>query len=162
MNPQTPVIVSCGAVCIRPAQKTDLSRVAAIEQSSFETVCRFSVRRLKYLLGCSTAINLVADRANTVVGFLLLLIRRQRHTRTGRIYDLAVDPDYRGMGTGKLLLEEAINTCRRLDIRDIRLEVACTNTAAIRMYEEHGFATICTLAAYYGANCDGLRMRLLL
>ena len=53
--------------------------------------------------------------------------------------NVAVHPDYRQMGIGRRLLEEAIDYIEHLSGRDILLQVRHHNSAAIRLYEALGF-----------------------
>lgn len=48
-------------------------------------------------------------------------------------------PEFRGLGTGKLVLEEIKSLARRLDINALHLEVARDNEHARRLYQAAGF-----------------------
>ena len=56
--------------------------------------------------------------------------------------NVAVHPDYRQMGIGRRLLEEAIDYIEHLSGRDILLQVRHRNSAAIRFYEALGFKRV--------------------
>ena len=52
-----------------------------------------------------------------------------------------IDPDYRGMGLGSLLIEEALAWARENPmLRRVHLYVMIRNEAAARLYQRHGFA----------------------
>lgn len=57
----------------------------------------------------------------------------------GWIMDIVVQPEYRGKGTGKALLEAAENYCRRQEIPYLGLAVSSHNVKALRLYENFGF-----------------------
>jgi hypothetical protein len=56
--------------------------------------------------------------------------------------NVAVHPDFRRMGIGRQLLEEAVDYIKHLQGRDILLQVRLHNSAAIRLYESLGFNTL--------------------
>ncbi len=53
---------------------------------------------------------------------------------------LAVCPDYRGRGTGRILVEEALELARRGGKKAVRLDTLESNLPAQRLYEKAGFA----------------------
>ena len=55
------------------------------------------------------------------------------------VHDLAVDPEFRGRGVGKLLLSEAEKTARELGCCKLTLEVLEFNERAMRTYKSFGF-----------------------
>lgn len=55
---------------------------------------------------------------------------------------LVVDPDARGQGFGRRLLEACIRRARDEGCRGMRLDVVATNLAAISLYEREGFVPI--------------------
>jgi putative acetyltransferase len=64
-----------------------------------------------------------------------------KHDRDG-VYELtkmAVTPDARGLGIGRLLLDAALRLYRTLDGRELYLESSRPLTTAIAMYERSGF-----------------------
>lgn len=76
------------------------------------------------------------DAARCAVGTVAL-----RHAGDG-VYELtkmAVDPDLRGAGIGRALLDAAIEVYRGLDGRELYLESSSVLEAALRMYESAGF-----------------------
>jgi ribosomal protein S18 acetylase RimI-like enzyme len=65
--------------------------------------------------------------------------------RTGMIQNLAVLPDYRGLGLGKVLLQAALCGFRAADLVAAQLEVCARNGPAVRLYHSAGFVTRKTL-----------------
>lgn len=63
--------------------------------------------------------------------------------------DIAVAPEARGKGLGKILLRELIDEARRRSAVHIVLEVRAGNDGAIGLYEAHGFQKIAIRRGYY-------------
>ena len=55
------------------------------------------------------------------------------------VHDLAVQPEYRGRGVGRLLLEEIERRARARGSSKLTLEVHSTNEGAMRLYRRFGF-----------------------
>lgn len=58
------------------------------------------------------------------------------------LHMLVVDPDARGQGLGRQLLENCIRRARDEGCRGMRLDVVATNLSAISLYEQEGFVRI--------------------
>lgn len=64
--------------------------------------------------------------------------RKNRHK--GRILSMYVQPERRGQGAGKALLQEVITQAKRLaGVEQLHLSVVTTNTAACSLYHAMGF-----------------------
>ena len=57
----------------------------------------------------------------------------------GQITNVAVMPEYRGLGLGNLLMEELIRVGEDLSMIGITLEVKISNYKAQKLYTKHGF-----------------------
>ncbi|SHF36586.1 Ribosomal protein S18 acetylase RimI [Microbulbifer donghaiensis] len=141
---------------IRPAAPADVPALHVLEQACFEGD-RLSRRRLRHWVGAENRVFLVAERAEQLLGYVLVLLRRG--TRLARLYSLAVGPAGRGQGIGKALLvtaEEASSQSGRLFMR---LEVAEDNHSAIALYQQLGYRTFGSYPNYYEDQGDALRMQ---
>jgi len=69
---------------------------------------------------------------------------------------VAVDPDQRRQGLGRLVLEHLLQRARDGGARHATLEVAAVNTAALALYARLGFATAGVRRAYYRNGDDAL------
>ena len=79
------------------------------------------------------------------------------------LVNIAVLPEYRGLGIGKRLLHEMVMDCDDLDLTYIHLEVRKSNTVAIKLYESYGFITVGVSKNHYKEPTeDALRMNLCL
>ena len=68
---------------------------------------------------------------------------------TAEIESLAVDPDYRGQGIGKIILIKLIGAIKKRGATFIVLEVRPSNTAAIELYKGFGFEIVEREKNYY-------------
>ncbi|MFD6139090.1 GNAT family N-acetyltransferase [Promicromonospora sp. NPDC060271] len=62
---------------------------------------------------------------------------------------LFVDPDHRGSGAGRLLMETAVDFARSRGLA-VAFDVMLKDRAAIRLYERLGFAPIAEISHHYG------------
>jgi ribosomal-protein-alanine N-acetyltransferase len=65
------------------------------------------------------------------------------------INNLAVRPECRGMGVGRLLLESVFGLAAALGARRATLEVRRSNAAALKLYERLGFSVAAIRKDYY-------------
>ncbi|RUO55501.1 GNAT family N-acetyltransferase [Pseudidiomarina homiensis] len=70
------------------------------------------------------------------------------------LMSLLVDQSYRGMGLGKQLLQHWLNRVEQLGFSQLWLSVSPANTAAVKLYEQYGFALQTTETDYLGAGED--------
>ncbi len=84
----------------------------------------------------------------------------------GEVLTLATDPDRRGRGCARRLLDQVIAELRGEGADSVFLEVAVDNTAALALYAGCGFERAGLRKAYYsrpnGAPVDGHILRLAL
>ena len=132
---------------IRQAKVEDLDALLALEEACFETD-RLSIRSFKHYLKSTKSMMLVACNSTTLLGYGLVLMRKG--TRLSRLYSIAVSQQTRGLGVGKLLLSHLEQAAMQADKLFMRLEVACNNHRAIRLYEEAGYRSFGLYENYYG------------
>lgn len=90
----------------------------------------------------------VAKQAGIVIGYAgMWLILDEGH-----ITNIAVHPEYRGIGAGNLLLEALIEICRIDSINSLTLEVRKSNLVAQNLYKKYGFLEQGIRKGYYGDN----------
>jgi ribosomal-protein-alanine N-acetyltransferase len=130
---------------------SDIPSVMRIERQSFampwqESTFRALMRRPSAALLTATAAEAgSAVREEGVVGFSALWFAADE----AELGDLAVDPDHRGRGIGRQLLERSVEVARRRGVRTLYLEVRESNTAARALYETHGFQLVGVRRGYY-------------
>jgi ribosomal-protein-alanine acetyltransferase len=140
---------------IRLATEFDLADLFRLEEVAFETD-RFTKDQIDYLLTRSRATTFVLDEGSKMAGAACLLWRKERNL--ARLYNLAVDPAFRGKGYGDRLLRQCELEAARRQCDRITLEVRQDNESAIRFYEKHGYEGIRNLPDYYSDRMAGLKM----
>lgn len=65
------------------------------------------------------------------------------------ITNIAVHPEYRGMGLGNAILEQLISEAKRNSIIAMTLEVRMNNMTAINLYKKYGFIEEAVRKNYY-------------
>jgi ribosomal protein S18 acetylase RimI-like enzyme len=140
---------------IRNATPDDFERIVELENLCFPKKHAYTRRQLRYLLTKANSTVLVETTSTLVRGFLIILYRRD--TTVAGLETINVDPVFWKKGIGLRLLSAAEELLRKKGIRIIRLEVAITNQAAIKLYEHAGFQKTMLLKKYYHYNHDGSR-----
>src|SRR5262245_35301348 len=101
---------------LRPFVESDLSRVLEIEQASFT----LPWKRESFLseLHNPHSYFWVAEKAEDIVGYLCCCFIADE----GEILNVAIDPDHRRYGIGKVLVKEAITIARQKGVCTLYLE----------------------------------------
>jgi [ribosomal protein S18]-alanine N-acetyltransferase len=131
---------------VRPAQRSDLGAVVAIERASFGdpwTRGMFGT----HLTSDGGNNFLVAEEAGSVVGYAIAVVVSEE----SELLNIAVDPDRRGRGFGALLLDATMDLCRRSSAAEMWLEVRASNAGARTLYDSRGFAEMGVRKRYYHA-----------
>lgn len=140
-------------ILIREARLEDIKRIVEIEQRSFKypypSLAFITILNLypKYFLVC--------EYCGEVVGYVMAVIDKDGY---GHIMSIAVDPNHRGLGLGRRLMEAVESRLSADGIKRFRLEVAVSNHIAIRMYEGLGYRAIKVLRNYYPDGEDAYVM----
>lgn len=143
---------------IRPAARTDLPAIAAIESQSFPNP--WPQDSIEAYFDDDQTVILVAERPEPVA---FLIARYECPPRGGavlHIHDFAVAPAHRRQKVGSALLVELIGIARTRGIPRVGLEVREGNEGARRFYEHHGFNVVRRMARYYEDGGAALRMEL--
>ena len=144
-------------VLIRPALVDDLNRLVELEDSCFDTD-RMSRRSFRHFLQQNQHCFLVAETAaHKVAGYILVFLHRGTHL--ARLYSIAVDPQQRGQGVARLLLQQAEKLCADAGRVYMRLEVREDNAGAIALYQQLGYRTFGEYHDYYEDHADALRLQ---
>ncbi|OGO88537.1 MAG: ribosomal-protein-alanine N-acetyltransferase [Clostridiales bacterium GWF2_36_10] len=105
------------------------------------------------LIDRKNAIYLVAVYDNTVCGIAGMYIVADE----GQINNVAVLPEYRKQGIGKIIFDELLLEGKKKDVKLFTLEVAASNSAAIKLYSNCGFDVVGRRKGFY-KNDDALIM----
>lgn len=65
------------------------------------------------------------------------------------ITNIAVHPEYRGIGLGNVIVEELIEEARKDGVTAMTLEVRMSNLSAINLYKKYGFIDVALRKKYY-------------
>lgn len=149
------------AIEIRPARRGDVEAQVELERLCFVSH-RIGRRQMQYLQASPRAVTLTAESHGRVVGHIVGLQRRHRRCMSGRVYSLAVHPDYRGRGLGRRLMQAMLTELAARQTRRVYLEVELSNASAVKLYEHLGFRRIGVLSDYYAPGRPGLHMMLTL
>jgi len=139
---------------IRVATLEDISALAALEDRCFDED-RISKRQFRHLLTRGNATVLVTEREGNIVGDVVILFSRA--TSVARLYSLAVDPDMRGHGLARKLMQAAEKAAWANHRAYMRLEVRKDNTPAINLYESLDYRRFGEVEDYYADHTAALR-----
>ncbi|MFH1386377.1 MAG: ribosomal protein S18-alanine N-acetyltransferase [bacterium] len=131
-------------ITITPMKDKDIPAVVAIEKNSFnfpKPEAVFREDEHKYL---------VARDDEKIVGYIGV----EKILDEVHIINMAVDPNYRGKGVGKRLMQHVLN-----EDEVFFLEVRVSNESAKKIYQKYGFEVISTRKAYYADGEDAYVMR---
>lgn len=137
---------------IRPAWR-DLDDVARIQVASFRRDLAYRRWMLVFFWLIPGVTFLIMKDGETVTGCIISDINRGKV----RVMNIAVDPDYRHRGIGRLLMKTVIDQKPGLPVV---LMVQEHNTAAQQLYSDLGFVRTGFHPAYYGTGNPGIEMTL--
>lgn len=136
--------------------ETDLDQVLSIEQRSFPHP--WLRQHFMDELNSPYAFPLSAfDRSGMLIGYICPMLLLDE----GHIMNVAVDPDQRGSGVGRLLVQQVLDDCRAEAASFVSLEVRESNLTAISLYRKMGFAQVGKRKRYYENGEDALMMEYL-
>jgi len=154
------VIETPQALTVRPMGLADIPSVRSIDHLSF--ALPWPESSYQYELSANRVSHMLVAEAESggtleVVGYIgFWLIVDEAHIST-----LAVHPDWRGQGIGRLLLRRGLNLAAESGAQLATLEVRRSNQAAIQLYREFGFSIVGRRPRYYRDNDeDALLMTL--
>ncbi|MGI6623204.1 MAG: ribosomal protein S18-alanine N-acetyltransferase [Clostridiaceae bacterium] len=131
---------------IRPMENKDLNDIVEVEQKCFRIP--WSKSMFEDELYNLNAHYLVAEVAGRIVGY----IGFWKIIDEGHITNIAVHPDFRGLGYGRELIAAMILKAKEMELIAITLEVRKSNKAAISLYESFGFVSSGIRKKYYSDN----------
>ncbi|MBI1922431.1 MAG: ribosomal protein S18-alanine N-acetyltransferase [Geobacter sp.] len=144
---------SIDTLAIWPMREADIEQIIKIESASFPRP--WTRDHFLQELRSPHAFPLVAMISeNVVAGYVCPM----QLLDEGHILDIAVRPDCRGMGIGRLMAEKVLDECRKRGAEFVSLEVRPSNTAAISLYEGLGFVVTGRRKRYYENGEDAVLM----
>lgn len=108
---------------------------------------------------------IVAEISGNLVGYIMCKteygfsnFKKLGFVKKGHVVSVAVLDEFRKRGIGKALVEESVNGVKIKKCDEFYLEVRCSNTDAVRLYEKLGFVIRQQLHAYYRDGEDAYLM----
>ena len=99
---------------------------------------------------------LVAENGGRFVGYIMCKsefgfsnFKKLGFVKKGHVVSVAVLDEFRGNGIGSALVEEAFKGVNEKQCDEMYLEVRCSNTDAVRLYEKLGMSVLQRLKSYY-------------
>ncbi len=114
-----------------------------------------SARQFRRHLSSPSAAVLLAEGDDGLLGSVIVFFRRG--STRARLYSLATSVAARGRGIGKALLAAAERVARERGLRTLSLEVRRDNSAAVHLYEAHGYRRSAALENYYDDGAPAWR-----
>ncbi|MGA2971323.1 MAG: N-acetyltransferase [Candidatus Bathyarchaeia archaeon] len=112
---------------------------------------------------------IVAESHGQVVGYIMCRLehgfsdlKKLRFARKGHIISVAVMPDFRNLGIGHSLVEQALSALSVHHSDECYLEVRTNNVEAINLYKKMSFEITRTIPRYYFDGFDAYVMTKLL
>ena len=131
----------------------DLEAIAALEAEIFpEPYLYFMLRQLFDMHGNQW---LVAELGGELIGYALTMVRDAK----ALLFTLAVATDMQHCGSGRALLERAVQRCIGAGAVDVELTVDPDNRLALNMFEQAGFICVGFDSSYFGPGCPRRLMR---
>lgn len=144
-----------GEIVICPMTEADLDAVLEIEQASFPRP--WTREHFSYEVHTPACFPMVAMVEGSLAGYICPMLVLDE----GHILDVAVSPQMRGRGIGRLLVERALLDCRERGAAFVSLEVRRSNDSAISLYRAIGFAETGIRKRYYENGEDAVLMEYL-
>jgi [ribosomal protein S18]-alanine N-acetyltransferase len=144
------------AAQLRPMRWWDIDAVMRMERELFAEDAWTDTMFWSELADPGTRTYLVAVDDDEVVGYAGLCA----YGDTSYIQTIGVTTRYQRAGIGTALLMALLDDAHRRGAAHVDLEVRAGNTAAIQLYERHGFARLGVRRGYYQpSGADALVMR---
>lgn len=148
------ILRSVDNCAIRRANQSDLISVIEINLKTLPE--HYSDYFYEAILAEMPEAFLVAETEGQHVGYIMCKtehgfsnFKKLGFVKKGHMVSVAVLDKYRRRGIGKALVEESIRGVRYRGCDEFYLEVRCSNTAAVRLYEQLGFEIRQQLGSYY-------------
>ncbi len=145
---------------LRPMTSEDLDAVLEVENNSYTNPWPRAVfkREINQEWSHIEVICPEDDLQTTLAHIVYWIVHDELH-----ILNVAVHPNARRKGLGKVLMRRVMEVCETERLQYVTLEVRSSNVAAIGLYKGFGFAQIGLRKRYYADNGeDALVMALVL
>ena len=149
--PATPTTYS-----VHPLTAAELEDVLRLNLRCFRNGENYTKHTFAFLLNESQTLSYQAVSAEgQMVGFIFVMVNPEG---VAHITTIGVAPEHRRRGVAGRLLSFLDSVLKAKGIGTIVLEVRVGNTAAQRLYNQHGYAVTQRIASYYNNGEDGYLM----
>lgn len=128
---------------IRSAQRADAPAMARLERRCFTDP--WSEPSFREVLAMPWGFALVGESEGHVVAYII----GREAAGTGEVLNLAVAPELRRQGIGRMLLRAGLAAFAARGAEEVFLEVRQSNAAAQQLYQELGFQAVGLRRGYY-------------
>jgi [ribosomal protein S18]-alanine N-acetyltransferase len=139
-------------VLYRLYKPDDFAALYAIEEECFQPPQRFSRVYMRQLIQQPNAATWIAEDGERICGFALVEWTKEAVGAVAYIQTLEVVAERRGQGVGAELLRRLEESASAAKASMMWLHVDAENTAAIRVYQAHGFVLHGREEDYYGRD----------
>ena len=157
------ILRDLNGVIIRRCEPSDIISVMEINMKTLPE--HYSDYFYESLLADLPESFLVAENAGMFVGYIMCKsefgfsnFKKLGFVKKGHVVSVAVLDKFRGNGIGSALVEEAIKGVQEKQCDEMYLEVRCSNTDAVRLYERLGMSVKQRLKSYYRDGEDAYMM----
>lgn len=133
---------------------TDFEAISPILSSEFDDF--WSTNTLKEELKNANSTYIVAKMNQEIIGFAGIW----KSVDDVHITDIVVKKNYRQKGIGSSLLQELISLTKKLNYKELTLEVNAKNDPAKKLYLKYGFKELGIRKNYYHNTDDAIIMTL--
>ncbi|MBS7287266.1 MAG: ribosomal protein S18-alanine N-acetyltransferase [Candidatus Freyarchaeota archaeon] len=153
------------AVVVREARHEDLFRVVEINRICLPE--NYPYYFFQHLLERYPGCFIVAEVDGEIVGYIMNRIEKGmssfnpspfRLVKKGHVVSIAVMPEHRRKGIGKMLLKWGLRAMKEYGAEEAILEVRVSNEPAINLYKKMGFIIVKTIRGYYHDGEDAYLM----
>jgi len=121
-------------------QPADFAQLYAVEEICFQPPFRFSRALMRKLIANPSSATWIAEENGKLTGFAIAEWTKLPKGTVAYIQTIEVHPDWRRRGIAAELLRRAEDTARAAGATAIWLHVDVENSAALRLYENRGYA----------------------
>lgn len=128
---------------IRLINQEDLICITQLEQVCFSDP--WSLQLIQQGVGSRLEVWFILEEQGKIIGYSSF----RTIAGEGEIQRIAIDPDFRGRGLGKKLMDAMAAFARKQRVTEVSLEVRSGNAAALNLYKCCGFREEAVRKAYY-------------
>lgn len=146
-------IDSMSEIIVRKAKLEDLAQLLIFEQAIIDYERAFdstiaeknaNYYDLKGMLNAKEVKLVVAECRGKLVGSGYAHVMSSepylKHRQNAYLGFMYVEPDFRGRGINRLIMQDLKNWCLMQGVREVRLDVYDANQVAVSVYEKAGFS----------------------